>query len=790
MVFKVSEISTLKYGYKFNKFNVGEVDASCFAPSFDDSAWEEVRVPHDWAITGVFDEMNDPREQHKVGADGKKAMYTGTTGALPTVGEGVYRLWVDIPENKAKKRITLEFDGVMWQSTIYVNGKEMGGCHFGYKSFEVDITDAVCFGEKNLIAVHAAVYENCSRWYSGAGIFRNVRLVIKEKSHIAYNGVWVRQLSINKANAIFEISVETQGENLKKCVEIIDPQGETVATSEFSKECGIAKIPCPVLWDVDNPALYTAVITLKDQNDTVLDGEEVKFGIRRSEFTKDGYFLNGRRLKLNGACMHHDLGSLGAAVSVPAMRRQIELLKEMGVNSIRTSHNPPATEFLDLCDQMGILVMDEFFDEWVSPKVKSGYSNYFNEYAVKDLTDVIKRDRNHPSIIMWSIGNEIREQWESDGWRVAKLLSEAIKAADPTRPVTAGMDAYRMPVENNLVDYVDIVGLNYKPHFYKSWREEFPDMIILGSETESCVSTRGVYHFPAEVDIHAKQFEDLAVSEYELAAPGWAYYAERELAAQEDCPFVAGEYIWTGFDYLGEPTPYLDKWPSRSSYFGVIDLAGLPKNRFYLYKSVWTKETVLHLFPHWNWSGKEGEKVPVHVFTNLPKAELFVNGQSQGILRKDSTNEIDRFRMRWDNVVYAPGEIKVVGYDYNDKVVAEKVIKTADKPHHIVLECNRKAITADGDDLCYITASIVDKEGNLCADTDRRLTFSVSDNVEFLTTDAGDQRETESFYRPDKKTLGAKLVACVRSIEGQKGSFTVTCNGEGLEKGKISIEYK
>lgn len=785
------EIKVLKYGYKFKKFEVGKVDDSCFTTNFDDSAWQEIRVPHDWAITGVFDEMNDPREQHKADADGKRAMYSGTTGALPTVGEGVYRLWVDIPKKDLDKRIILEFDGVMWQSTIYVNDNKVGGCHFGYKSFEVDITDSIKFGEKNLIVVHAAVYENCSRWYSGAGIFRNVRLVTKDHAHIKFNGVWVRQLSINRANAIFELSVETQNcDKLKKRVEIISPDGEIVAISEFTKECGIAKIPYPVLWDVDNPVIYTAVVKVIDENGNVVDNQNVRFGIRSSKFTSEGYFLNGRRLKINGVCMHHDLGSLGAAVSVPAMRRQIEILKEMGVNSIRTSHNPPAPELLDLCDEMGILVMDEFFDEWVTPKVKSGYSNYFDEYAVKDLTDVIKRDRNHPSIIMWSVGNEIREQNDSDGWRVAKLLVEATKAADSTRPVTAGLDAHRLAVDNNIVDYLDIVGLNYKPHYYKQWREEFPDMIILGAETESCVSTRGVYHFPAEVDIHAKQFDDLAVSEYELAAPGWAYYAERELAAQKDCPFVVGEYIWTGFDYLGEPTPYLDKWPSRSSYFGVVDLAGLPKNRFYLYKSVWTNETVLHVFPHWTWHGKEGENVPIHVFTNLPAAELFVNGESQGVRRKDSTNEIDRFRMRWDDVVYTPGEIKVVGYDHNNNIVMEKVIKTAGEPHHIELECNRSSIVADGDDLCYVTATVVDEQGTPCTDKEYRLTFSVSDNVEFLTTDAGDQRETESFYRPDKMTLGAKLVACVSSLKNATGDFTISCSGEGLEKTTITIEYK
>ena len=783
-------ITLLKYGYKFKKYESGNVDESCISVDFDDSSWQDVRVPHDWAIYGMFDENNDPRERHKPSGDGEKIIYTGTTGGLPSVGDGVYRLWVDIPNEFKGQKITLEFDGVMWQSIVYCNGKKAGGCHFGYKSFEVDITDFVYYGQKNLIVIHAAVYENCSRWYSGGGIYRNVRLVSKPFSHITYNGVWVRQLAVNKGNAVFEVSVDTVcSDGFVKSVDVYDFEDKNIASVKFNQDCGIFKIPYPILWDVDNPTLYKAVIGLVNEDGETVDSVDVKFGVRRSEFTRDGYFLNGRQLKLNGVCMHHDLGSLGAAVSVPALRRQITILKEMGVNSIRTSHNPPAPELLDLCDEMGILVMDEFFDEWVDPKVKSGYSNYFTEYAVEDLTDVIHRDRNHPCVIMWSIGNEVREQANPEGWRVAKLLAEATKKVDPTRPTTFGLNINRPAVDYNLVNYVDVVGLNYKAGCYREWHEQFPDMIILGSETESCVSTRGIYHFPATVDVPAKQYEDLAVSEYELSAPSWAYYPEREVAAQQDCPYVAGEYIWTGFDYLGEPTPYMEKWPSRSSYFGVVDLAGLPKNRFYLYKSVWTNETVLHVFPHWTWHGKEGENVPVHVFTNLPKVELFVNGESQGTRRHESTNEIDRFRMRWDEVVYQPGEIKVVGYDLNNSVVIEKTIKTSGKAHHIELECDRQAILNDGDDICYITATVVDKDGTPCMNNECRLTFSVSDNIEFLTTDAGDQRDTESFYRTDKMTLGAKLVACVRSLKDSDGVAVISCSGEGLESSSIEIKY-
>ena len=784
------EVSILKYGYRFKQYDIGRTDPQSVMVAFDDSEWATVRVPHDWAITGVFDEKHDPRERHKPTADGLPVIYTGTTGGLPTVGEGVYRLWIEVPPDAADKDITLEFDGVMWQSTVYCNGKKVGGCHFGYQSFEVDVTDFVRCGESNLIAVHVVLKENCGRWYSGAGIFRNVRLVYKNKKHIAYHGVWLRQLAVGKECAIFEANVDAVGgDGCKKSVTVYDRSGQSVCSIEFTGDCDLFTVPHPALWDVTDPAMYRAEVTLYDEDRGVVDTVTVKFGIRVSEFTRDGYFLNGRRLKIQGVCMHHDLGSLGAAVNVAALRRQIAILKEMGVNSIRTSHNPPTPELLDLCDENGILVMDEFFDEWLEPKVKNGYANDFAEHAVQDVRDVIKRDRNHPCVILWSIGNEIGEQMLPDGWRIAKLLAEATKAADPTRQVTFGLNNHMSALAHHLVHYVDVVGLNYKPRSYREWHEQFPDMILLGSETASCVSTRDVYHFPACVDQPATQYGDLTASAYELSSQSWAYYAERELAAQVDCPFVAGEYVWTGFDYLGEPTPYLNKWPSRSSYFGAVDLAGLKKNRFYLYQSAWTNETVLHVFPHWTWNGREGKNVPVHVFTNLPKAELFVNGESQGERTHESTNEIDRFRMRWDDVIYQPGQIKVIGYDFCGDPVAEKVIKTAGEAHRVELSCDRDVIAADGDDLCYVTATVVDKDGTPCM-KEQRLTFSVSGNVEFLTTDAGDQRETESFYRPDKMTLGSRLVACVRSIKGVTGEVTINCGGEGLITGSITIMTK
>jgi len=770
----------LKYGFKFEKFEEKSAVAEYLLPDFDDSAWQEVRVPHDWAIQADFEKLCDAKEA-TIKEDGvvKPILHTGRTGALPSIGKGVYRKWIEIPAADSDRKIFLECDGIMWRSEIYLNGILCGKNHFGYKSFQVDLTDAVKFGEPNLLAIVAIVDTDCSRWYTGGGIYRNLRLVKKPAQHLPYNGIWVRQLAAGPQVAVFELSVEIKG---GYHAQIFAPDGTPVQEFDSDSNSMIFELENPVLWDLDNPVLYTVKVRINSG-----DTETVAFGPRSSRFTTDGYFLNGRHIKLNGVCMHHDLGSLGAAINLAAMRRQLTILKEMGVNALRTSHNPPAPELLTLCDEMGILVMDEFFDEWATRKVSNGYTKYFNDHAVEDMTDVIKRDRNHPSVILWSTGNEMREQWRDDGWKVTKMLTDAVHTIDPTRPVTAGLSAMPHALEKHQAFYLDVASFNYKPHLYKEIHERFPDLILLGSETASCVSTRGVYHLPAQVEIPVTPKEDLACSAYELTAPNWAYYAERELAAQRDCPYVAGEFIWTGFDYLGEPTPYYCEWPSRSSYFGVLDLAGLPKNRFFGYKAAWTDQPVLHLFPHWNWEGDEGKNVPVHLYTNFPCAELFINGVSQGKQYLDDTDEIRRFRMIWPDTVYAPGEVVAVAYDQEGKEAMRTAVKTAGAPYAITLTADRTELTADGDDLAYVTAAIVDRDGNLCPTAAHRLTFEVTGAGEFLTTDAGDQRETESFARPDKKALSGMLVACVRTLQ-QAGTITVACTGEGLQKATLQIK--
>lgn len=777
----------LAYDWRFCLYPNDCVPAEVLTPAFEASDWETVRVPHDWAASGEFCIENDC-SYSAVAADGvtRPIAHSGRTGGLPIVGTGVYRRTFFIGEEAKGKNLSLIFDGVMWESAVYINGEKVASCHFGYKSFSVDITPYIRYGAENLLAVTACVREDCSRWYPGAGIYRNVYLVEKSASHISYNGVWVRQLEATDSHASFLLTVDYAGdESLRFRAEILAPDGTVAASVEHGTYLGelsdIFTIPSPELWDIDHPALYTARVELLDKDGKVLDETTVRFGARNVRFTpEEGCILNGRKIKLNGVCNHHDLGSLGAAVNVSALRRQLHLMREMGVNAIRTSHNPPAPELLDLCDELGFVVMDEFFDEWCIPKVKNGYAQYFRTHAAADVEEVIRRDRNHPSIILWSIGNEIGEQRTPEGWREAKLLSDVVHRIDPTRPTTAGFNHSDESFRHFLTHFVDVVGLNYKPHQYAKFHAEHPGMVLLGSETESCVSSRGVYHLPAEVEIPAPKRDDLTVSAYDLSAPGWAYYPERELAAQIDQPYVAGEFIWTGMDYLGEPTPYYSEWPSRSSYFGVVDLAGLPKNRFYAYRAAWTDQSVLHVFPHWNWEGMEGQTVPVHVYTSYPEAELFINGKSQGKRTFTDENDITRFRLMWNEVVYEPGEVKVVAYDKDGNPAAEKIVRTAGAPHHIVLTPERTKITADGEDLVYIHAAIVDKDGNLCPKADNRITFTVEGCGEILTTDAGDQRETESFARPDKKALAGLLVACVRSIRGESRTITVHASADGL----------
>ena len=774
-------VISLKKNFKFKKYAIGEADTAAFARDFDDSEWREVSIPHDWGIEGDFSPENDPSFR-KITQDGmtKSILHTGRTGALPTVGEGIYRTWVELGSTDA---VFLELDGVMWESRVYVNGQAVGGCHFGYLSYELDITEYVVPGV-NLIAIHAIVPPDVSRWYSGAGAYRNIRLVTKPKTHICYNGVCVRQICADKDSALFDISVTASG-RAGFVAKITAPDG-SVSTLESNGDTVSYRTEQPMLWSPDAPNLYTAEVTLDSGDST-----SVRFGARSIGFTENGFFLNGKYLKMRGVCLHHDMGSIGAATNRSALLRQIEIMKGMGVNAIRTSHNPPSPELLELCDEQGILVMDEFFDEWQVAKTTNAYHRHFDKHALSDMRSIIERDRNHPCVIMWSIGNEIEEQFLPDGCRIARMLNDEVHRLDPTRPTTVCCNYYREPFDTGFAFSADILGLNYKPHTYGEVKEKYPNLLLIGSETASCVSTRGVYELPAEINIGNPKNAELTVSDYGLSAPAWAYYAERELAAQEDYPFVMGEFIWTGFDYLGEPTPYYTEWPSRSSYFGVVDLAGLPKNRYYCYRAAWTDIPTLHIFPHWNFEGKEGQTVPIHIYTNYDEVELFINGVSQGKRRRaksGNSNEaqLERFRLMWNDTVYEPGEVCAVAYK-NGTVCERKTLRTAGAPYRIELSAYSERIAADGESLNYVTAKILDKDGNLCPSAANRLTFSAEGAAVVYATDAGDQRETETFLRPDKKALAGRLVCCLKS-SGKAGVATVSCSADGLVGGSVEFE--
>jgi len=761
-------------------------------PGFDDSDWQSVRVPHDWAISGPFDREHD-LQVATIWEDGerKPAEHCGRTGGLPHVGVAWYRRALDIPAALAGKRLFLEFDGVMSHSTVYVNGTEVGSWPFGYASFEFEITGCVDPGGTNVIAVRVDNKPCASRWYPGAGMYRHVRLKVVEPVHVAHWGTYITAPRIEGDMALVRVATElgNQPGAVAECVlrtEIVAPDGQVVATDETDivlGEDGRASQELQVedvqRWDVDSPQLYCAVTTVS-VGGTVLDRYETPFGFRECRFdAKEGFLLNGRSLKLNGVCMHHDVGALGAAIAPRAIERQIEILKSMGCNAIRTSHNPPAPELLDLCDRMGVLVIDEAFDEWTVAKVDSGYHTLYDEWAEKDLCAMIHRDRNHPCVIMWSIGNEIGEQGRSDGADVARFLTDICHREDPTRPVTAGFNNPAGAIKNGLADVVDVPGWNYKCQLYKQYHDERPDWIQYGSETESCVSSRGEYYFPVEEERNRTR-ETMHVTSYDVSAPGWGYSPDYEFAAQDDCPFILGEFVWTGFDYLGEPTPYKFEWPSRSSYFGIVDLCGFPKDRFYLYQSKWGDQPVLHLLPHWTWPGREGEVTPVHCYTNFESAELFLNGRSLGTRRKDASASMGRYRLMWDDVVYEPGELRVVGLGADGRPVAETVVRTTGAPVRIELVPDRTEINADGIDLSYITVRVVDECGDVCPVADDMVCFAVDGPGEIAAVDNGDQTSLDPFQADHRKAFHGLCLLILRSVDGAAGEIRVTAEADGL----------
>jgi len=765
----------------------------------NDKTWENVTVPHDWAITRNFDKEID-KQVVSITQNGETVPTekTGRTGSLPYIGVGWYRTILPVSPSLNNKRVTLIFDGVMSEAQIYINGEKVGYWPNGYNSFYFDITPYLKENKENLLAVRLENLPESSRWYPGAGIYRPVRMVTTSAIAVDTWGVFVTTPVVSESYAKIKIATkitEATGKTLKLITSIKDNSGNKVAESSRTVNFidnnteEILDVKNPSLWSPESPALYIAEIKIFD-GEKLVDEYSTRFGIRSVEITPEkGFALNGVSRKIKGVCLHHDLGPLGAAINETALRRQLILMKEMGADAIRTAHNMPSPWQMDLCDELGLMVMAESFDEWESAKCKNGYNRFFKEWSERDLVNLIHCHRNHPSIIMWSVGNEVREQATKNGNKVAKRLVDICHREDPTRTVTCGLDIVDKAISSGFAGVLDVPGLNYRTNKYQSAYEKLPQGFILGSETASTVSSRGVYKFPVEERKQA-MYNDRQCSSYDLEACSWSNIPEEDWALQDDNPWVIGEFVWTGFDYLGEPTPYDEVWPSRSSYFGIMDLAGLPKDRYYLYKSKWnTKDNTLHILPHWNWEGKEGDTIPVYCYTTYPAVELFVNGVSQGIKRKNKESRLDRYRIRWNDIIYQPGSIKAVAYDNEGKAIEEKTINTAGKPHSIKLETDKGNLSADGKDLLFVTASIVDKDGNLCPTSDITLHFDVKGKALYKAVCNGDATSLEPFSGSKMKVFNGKLVIILQSVE-ETGNFTLTVTGHDIKTARLKMDTK
>lgn len=786
----------LEKGWKFTKGEVSNAEM----PAFNDAKWETVDIPHDWAIFGPFDKNNDLQNVAVTqNFETQASLKTGRTGGLPYVGIGWYRTTF---HSTPGKQTTLIFDGAMSEARVFVNGKEACFWPYGYNSFYCDVTSLVNEdGKNNTLAVRLENRPQSSRWYPGAGLYRNVHVVTTEKIHVP---VWGTQITTpyvkdEYASVCLRTTILNAGKTeLTVVTDIMDADGQVVSTKTnkgvinhgqpFTQNFIVER---PKLWSPETPVLYKAVSKIYS-GDTLLDTYSTRFGIRTIEYIADkGFYLNGKRRKFQGVCNHHDLGPLGAAINVAALRHQLTLLKEMGCDAIRTSHNMPAPELVELCDEMGFMMMLEPFDEWDIAKCDNGYHRFFNEWAEKDMVNMLRQYRNNPCVVMWSIGNEVPTQWSPEGYKVAKFLQDICHREDPTRPVTCGMDQVKSVLANGFAAMLDIPGLNYRAHLYDEAYERLPQNIILGSETSSTVSSRGVYKFPVERKAGA-MYDDHQSSSYDLEYCNWSNIPDIDFARAEDHEWTIGQFVWTGFDYLGEPSPYdTNAWPNHSSMFGIIDLASIPKDRYYLYRSVWNKEAeTLHILPHWNWEGREGEKTPVFVYTNYPSAELFINGKSYGRQTKHKNGTVEnRYRLMWHDAIYQPGEVRVVAYDEQGNPVAEKTVRTAGKPHHIELVTDRSSLQADGKDLAYVTLRIVDKDGNLCPNDGRLVSFKVKGAGKYRASANGDPTCLDLFHKPEMHAFGGMLTVIVQSGE-KTGEIELQATAKGIKTGTIRIPVK
>ncbi|KAI0436752.1 glycoside hydrolase family 2 protein [Xylaria telfairii] len=784
---------------------------------FDDSNWEVVRVPHDWAIKGPF-------------YVGDNVPVGGGMGRLPISGVGWYRRGISIEPGDVDKEIYLDIDGAMSYAMVWLNGKLVGGWPYGYNSFRLELTPHLVAGEDNQLAIRLDNPTASSRWYPGGGLYRNVWLTKIDKTHVGLWGSYITTTAVSSSSATLNliVSVENKAKiarDIHISTDVFEFNTETMTTGRKVASFPPATISVPPnqsldsntsttvsnprlwgVWSSQKPNMHIAITKLYVEDGRIIDTYKTRFGIRTFILDPNkGLLVNGAPVKIQGVDQHHDLGPLGAAFNIRAAERSLEILREMGVNAVRMSHNPPAPELLDLLDQKGFLVMDEIFDCWEIQKNPNDFHLVFPDWHEADLRAFMRRDRNHPSIYVWSIGNEVGEQHTDEaGVAVARGLVNIAHDEEPTRPVTSGMNFAKPNMTFPTV--FDVISLNYQgegirdtpayshlsgiatPPLYSSFREAFPEKLIESSETASSLSSRGIYIFPVTSEISAPindtsggDSTTMQVSAYNLYSADFGSSPDKVFAAQDQHPFVAGEFVWTGFDYLGEPTPY---YSARSSYSGIVDLAGFPKDRYYLYQSRWRPDLrTAHILPHWTWPDRLGKVTPVHVFSSADEAELFLNGQTQGRLVKEQY----QYRFRWDKVIYAPGELHVVTYK-NGKVWAKATVETAGKAAGLSLTADRSSIRADGEDLSFITAKVIDYKGGTVAQASNTITFDVSDAGELVATDNGDPTDFTMFSSQQRKAFSGLALAIVRAKTGKYGPITITASGANLRTARVVVE--
>ena len=773
-----------------------EIQLKTWEFSRDHSSWNQVVIPHDWAIAGPFDKKWD-LQTVRIEQNGEKQATekSGRSGALPWIGEGWYRTTIDVPQGY--EAAELVFDGAMAEPRVSINGQEAGYWPYGYNAFRIDATPYLKAGKLD-IDVHLQNVEESSRWYPGAGIYRPVKLVLTQKTFIDEWSIFARTMSIENGKATVE--VEARIVNPQKGaaqIFLTGPDGQSAASGDTRIESDgkiYAKfqVSNPKLWSPETPHLYQVKIEVYQGHHELLDSKTIKTGIRTVRVSREhGFQLNGQTRKIKGVCLHHDLGPLGAAVNKSALIRQIRMMKEMGCDAIRTSHNMPSTMQMEVCDSMGMMVMAESFDMWLYKKCKNGYARFFREWAAKDITNLVLNHRNHPSIVMWSIGNEIPEQWSEEGRQISIQLQGLCHSLDPTRPVTQGMDRAEAALKSGFAQAMEVPGFNYRVHKYANNIKQLPQGFLLGSETASTVSSRGVYYFPVnptDKGVH----DDGQCSSYDVEWCSWSNLPDDDWVWQDDKDWVIGEFVWTGYDYLGEPTPYDEYWPSRSSYFGICDLAGLPKDRYWLYRSKWNKTAhTVHLLPHWTWPDRKGEVTPVYCYTDGVEGELFVNGKSQGRIRKNPKSRLDRYRLRWNDVKYEPGEIRVVAYDAEGNRIGEAVRRTAGKATMLVAKVDGDSYRANGEDLIFVTVSVVDKKGTEVPTCNDELAFTVKGAATFEAVCNGDATSLQSFKEPHMQLFNGQLVVILRTTKNAgKATLTITDRQGKVKPVTLTINTK